>query len=116
MEELIPFFIATIKDAPGYFVLTIGFIAAIFFLHIKVRSINIEEITNIGNLQAEQVAQLLSQVSQLSRDLAEARKEISSLYDKIDELENVIRLYRNKLRDNDLDDLTVQSGFTEEAS
>lgn len=106
MEQLIPLITELIKDAPGYFVLTIGFIAAIFFLYIKVRAINLDEITNIGKLQAEQVATLLSQVSQLSADLAEARKEISSLYDKIDELENVIRMYRNKLRDNDLADLS----------
>lgn len=114
MEELIPFFIGIVKDAPGYFLLTIGFIAAIFFLYIKVRSINMDEITNIGNLQSEQVAQLLVQVTQLSKDLAEARKEISSLYVKIDELENVIRLYRNRLRDNDLDDLTMHSRFPED--
>lgn len=104
MEELIPLFITIVKDAPGYFLLTIGFTVAIFFLYIKVRSINMDEITNIGNLQSEQVAQLLSQVTQLSKDLAEARKEISSLYVKIDELENVIRLYRNKLRANDIED------------
>lgn len=104
MEELIPFFIGTLKDAPGYFVLTIGFLAAIFFLYLKVRSINIEEIASIGNLQSEQVASLLVQVSQLSKDLAAARQEISSLYDKIDELESVIRVYRNKLRDSDITD------------
>jgi hypothetical protein len=101
MEELITFLLNTVKDAPGYFTLTVAFIVAIFFLYIKVRSINIEEITSIGNLQSEQVGQLLLQVTQLSKDLAEARKEISSLYNKIDELENVIRLYRNKLRETD---------------
>jgi chromosome segregation ATPase len=98
MTELIPFFIGLIKDAPGYFVLTVGFIFAMFYLYIKVRSINIDEITSIGTLQSEQVAQLLTQVTQLSKDLAEARKEISTLYDKIDELENIVRTYRNKLR------------------
>ena len=104
MQELIPFLIGLIKDAPGYFVLTVGFVVAIFFLYIKVRSINIDEISSLGVLQYEQVAQLLTQVSQLSKDLAEARREISTLYDKIDELESAVRMYRNKLRDNALDD------------
>ena len=103
MESLIPLIAGVIKDAPGYFALTVGFIALAFALYIKVRSINIDEITSIGKMQSGQVAQLIKQVSQLSKDLADARKEISTLYDKIDELENMVRLYRNKLRDEDID-------------
>lgn len=102
MEQLIPFFIGLIKDAPGYFVLTIGFILSIFFLYIKVRSINIDEITSIGSIRSEQMVQLLTQVSQLSKDLAEAREEISRLYHKIDELETVISQYRTRLRQSDI--------------
>jgi hypothetical protein len=104
MDELVPFFLNVIKDAPGYFVLTIAFIVAVFYIHTKVRSINMDEIATIGNLQSEQVAKLLVQVSQLSRDLAEARREILSLYNKIDELETVIRVYKNKLGDVDVDE------------
>ena len=103
MDGLITYFLGVIKDAPGYFALTVGFIAVIFALYIKVRSINIEEVTSIGKLQAEQAGQLLQQVSQLSKDLAEARKEISHLYDKIDELESLVRTYRSKLRDAEID-------------
>lgn len=101
MEQLIPFFIGLIKDAPGYFALTVVFTIMVFILYIKVRSINMDEITKIGNLQSDQVTELLKQVSNLSKDLALARKEISSLYNKIDELEHVIRLYKNKLREVD---------------
>lgn len=110
MDGLIQFTLAIIKDAPGYFVLTVGFIVAVFALYLKVRSINIEEITSIGKLQSDQVGQLLNQVTQLSKDLAEARKEISSLYNKIDELENLVRQYRNRLRNAELeiDDLDTQ--------
>ena len=104
MEQLIPFFIELIKAAPGYFGLTIIFIFAVFALYIKVRSINMDEITKIGNLQSDQVTELLKQVNQLSKDLSLARKEISSLYNKIDELESVIRLYRSKLRDVEVGD------------
>lgn len=104
MEQLIPFFIELIKAAPGYFGLTVVFIIAVFALYIKVRSINMDEITTIGKLQSDQVGILLTQVSQLSRDLAEARKEISSLYNKIDELEDVIRQYRSRLREVDVGD------------
>ena len=103
MESLIPLISEAIKDAPGYFALTIGFIALAFALYIKVRAINIDEITSIGKLQSDQVGQLLIQVSQLAKDLAMARKEISSLYDKIDELEDMVRKYRNKLRDESID-------------
>ena len=111
MDGLITFFIATIKDAPGYFALTIGFVAVVFALYIKVRAINIEEVTSIGKLQYDQVSQLIGQVSQLSKDLAEARKEISHLYDKIDELEGLVRTYRNRLRDADLEVDSVDSLF-----
>jgi chromosome segregation ATPase len=103
MDGLITFFLDIVKEAPGYFALTIGFIAVIFALYIKVRSISIEEVTSIGKLQSAQVGQLLQQVSQLSKDLAAARKEISHLYDKIDELEGVVRTYRNRLRDAEID-------------
>ena len=102
MDGLIQFFLDIIKDAPGYFALTVGFVAVMFALYIKVRSINIEEVTSIGKLQSEQVGQLLTQVTQLSKDLAEARKEISHLYDKIDELESLVRTYRNRLKDADI--------------
>ena len=103
MDGLVIYFVGLAKDAPGYFALTVGFIAVIFALYIKVRSINIDEVTSIGKLQSEQVGQLLLQVTQLSKDLNEARKEISHLYDKIDELENMVRTYKNRLRDADLD-------------
>ena len=105
MEQLIPFFLELIKAAPGYFALTVIFIIAVFYLYIKVRSINMDEITRIGALQSDQVTELLKQVSQLSKDLAMARKEISSLYNKIDELEHVIRLYKSKLKDVEISDL-----------
>lgn len=103
MDGIVPAIVELIKDAPGYFALTVGFIAVVFALYLKVRSINIDEITSISKLQSDQVGKLLIQVSQLSKDLASARKEISTLYNKIDELESVVRLYRNKLRDVDVD-------------
>lgn len=99
MESLVLVMLESVKDAPAFFTLTVGFIAVVFAMYLKVRSVNIEEVTSIGKLQSDQVTQLLSQVSQLSQDLAEARKEISSLYKKIDELEDLVRLYRNKLKD-----------------
>lgn len=91
---------ALFKDAPGYFVLTVGFIFLVFAMYLKVRSVSIDEVTSIGKLQSEQVAELISQVSQLSKDLSLARTEISSLYKKIDELEDMVRHYRIKLRDS----------------
>lgn len=99
MEALITYMLSQIKDAPGFFVLTVGFIAVVFAMYLKVRSVNIEEVTSIGKVQASQVDLLLTQVTQLSKDLAEARKEISSLYTKIGELEDLVRVYRNKLKD-----------------
>lgn len=111
MDGLTTYFITLIKDAPGYFALTVGFVAVVFALYIKVRSISIEEVTSIGRLHADQVSQLISQVSQLSKDLASARQEISSLYDKIDELEGLVRTYRNRLRDADLDTEAIDSRF-----
>lgn len=109
MDGLIQVILDLVKAAPGYFSLTIGFIAVVFALYIKVRSISIEEVTSIGKMQSEQVGQLLKQVSQLSKDLNEARKEISHLYDKIDELEEVVRTYRNRLRDADLEVDTIDT-------
>ena len=111
MDGLITYFITVVKDAPGYFALTVGFVAVVFALYIKVRSINIEEVTSIGRLHADQVGQLINQVSQLSKDLASARQEISHLYDKIDELEGLVRTYRNRLRDADIDTDTIDSRF-----
>ena len=104
MDGIITPFLLLIKDAPGYFVLTIGFIFAVFALYLKVRSINIDEVTSIGRMQSEQVSLLLTQITQISKDLAEARKEISTLYTKIDELEDLVRLYRTKLREGAPDD------------
>ena len=103
MNDLIVFLLGTIKDAPGYFILTIVFVMAILYIHSKARAINLEEISSIGAMQSDQVSQLLISVSQLSKDLAEARKEISRLYHKISELEDTIRLYRAKLRDIDIE-------------
>lgn len=110
MDNLITFLLGTIKDAPGYFALTVGFIAIMFALYIKVRSININEVTSLGRIQSEQVGALLTQVSQLSKDLHEARLEISRLYDKIDELEDLVRAYRNRLRDAEIPLQEVHSG------
>lgn len=99
MDGLVPFIIGLVKDAPGYFALTVGFVAVVFAMYIKVRSVNIEEVTSIGKLQSEQVGLLINQVKQLSTDLAEARTEIHALYKKIDELEDLVRMYRTKLKD-----------------
>lgn len=90
---------STIRSSPGYFVAVIGFITLVFAMYLKVRSVNISEVTSISKLQSDQVSDLLKGMSQLSLDLVEARKEISALYDKIDELENVVRMYRAKLKD-----------------
>jgi len=86
----------TIKGAPGYFAVTIGFVSLIFALYLTVRKISITEITSIGKLQTDQITQLLNQIKQLSSELAEARTQISGMYDKINELEDVVRQYRNK--------------------
>lgn len=100
---------ALLKDAPGYFVLTVGFIFIVFAMYLKVRSVSIDEVTSIGKLQSEQVAELLRQVSQLSKDLSAARGEISTLYKKIDELEDLVRHYKTKIPPSSLDTKDLQS-------
>lgn len=99
MDGLIQLFLSFIKDAPGWSVVTMGFVVLIFAMYLKIRQISIEEVTSIGKLQSAQVATLLGQIGQLANDLKEARNEISSLYTKIDELENLVRHYKTKLRD-----------------
>jgi hypothetical protein len=101
MDGIITILLELIKDTPGYFTLTIGFIVIVFAMYLKVRDVSIKEITSIGRLQAEQATLLLTQITQLSTDLAAARSEISVLYNKIDELEDMVRVYRSKLRDTE---------------
>lgn len=101
MDGIFPIILELTKHTPGYFTLTIGFIVIIFAMYLKVRSVSIEEVTSIGKLQSEQTTLLLKQVTQLSSDLAAARAEISALYTKIDELEDMVRMYRSKLRDSE---------------
>lgn len=104
MDGIILQILGLARDAPGYFALTVGFTAVVFAMYLKVRSVNIDEVTSIGRLQSEQVGLLLAQVSQLSKDLAAARAEISSLYTKIDELENLVRVYRKKLKGSETEE------------
>lgn len=94
--EILAILFTAAKDAPGYFTLTVGVIAVIFALYLKVRSINVLEITSISKIQVDQTTLLLSQVKQLSEDLAAAREQITNMYHKVDELEDLLRVYRNK--------------------
>lgn len=91
---------STIRTSPGYFVAVIGFITLVFAGYLKVRSVNMSDVTSISKLQSEQVSELLKGMSQLSIDLLSARKEISALYIKIDELEDLVRLYKSKLQED----------------
>lgn len=97
--EVITLLFSAAKDAPGYFTLTLGFIAVVFALYLKVRSINVSEITSISKIQVDQTTVLLAQVKQLSSDLAAARDQINIMYHKVDELEDLVRVYRNKCDD-----------------
>lgn len=90
------FLMSLIKDAPLYFVLTIGFTVALFSLYLKVRSVNVAEMTSVSKIQTEQVGQLLAQIKALSEDLTAARTQIREMYEKVGELEDLVRHYKSK--------------------
>lgn len=96
MAEVLGLLALIIKDSPFYFTFTVGFVAFMFAMYLTVRKVSLSEITSISKAQTDQVTQLLAQIKQLSGELAEARIQITGMYDKINELEDIIREYRNK--------------------
>lgn len=96
MEKLVTLLLSHIQDAPIYFVITIGFIVLVFAMYLKVRSVNVSEITSISTMQTNQVKMLLDEIRQLSTDLTAARLQITTMTTKVDELENLVREYKVK--------------------
>lgn len=86
----------TIKEAPTFSTLTIVFVAVVFSLYLNSKKVNIEGLTSINKSQIEQINNLMSQVKQLTADMAEARSQIQTLTKKDLESQNQILELKRK--------------------
>lgn len=91
-----------LKDAPAAVTLTVAFVAATFAMFLYSRKINIEDVTSIGKTLSTQLASQASLVTTLSQQIAELHaqnihlmEELRKANAKIDELEEVLRRYRD---------------------
>lgn len=94
--------LALFKDAPAAVTLTVGFVVSVFAMFLYSRKINIEDVTSIGKTLSTQLASQAALVTTLSDQIAELHaqnihlmQELRKANAKIDELEEVLRRYRD---------------------
>ncbi len=93
--------LAVMKDSPGLASLVLGAIAIGFALLIRMRKLDLDEITSIGTLQSQQLTTLQGLVKSLTEELTEARAQLSEIHAqnlqlkaKVAELENLVIQYQ----------------------
>ena len=94
--------LAVMKDSPGLASLVLGAIAIGFAVLIRIRKLDLDEITSIGALQSQQLTSLQNLVKSLTEELTEARAQLSEIHAqnlqlkaKVAELENLVIRYQS---------------------
>jgi predicted nucleic acid-binding Zn-ribbon protein len=98
MEGLI---VAIMKDMPGYATLILGVLALGFALLIRIRKLDLDEITSIGTLQSNQLQSLQQLVATLTEELTRARDQLTEIHEqnmqlktKVQALEELVKKYQ----------------------
>lgn len=95
--------IGLLKSAPAEITTALTILTVLVTLILSIRKTNIDSVTSVSNMQQsnikilmQQNKQLLDQNGKLSVDLEMLRDRMASLYSKIDELEDLVRSYKNR--------------------